>query len=111
MRLLVSQTLTNGRLGGPKKKQFFFSHECIDYEIVVEQCGERQITISSPEKNTTRNLLNVYYSLDTLLMLFDGQFYSVNRALENNQDVTHSFQCRTLPSYKSADFMIDTRNI
>lgn len=111
MRLFLSQAPENGRLGGPKEKQFVFSYKDIDYEITVEQCGKRQITISSPEIATTENLLYVFYSLETLLMLFDGQFYPINSVFENSQEITHSFQRRTLPSYKSADFTIGAGNI
>ena len=111
MKLFLRQAPENGWLGGPKEKQFSFSYKNINYEITVEQCAERQITILSPEIITSENLLDIFYSLDTLLMLFDGQFYSVNGVFENNVDVTHSFQSRTLASYKSADFMIGADNI
>lgn len=48
----------------------------------------------------------VYYSLETLLMILDGQFYPVVRAFEDSIEIPHSLQRRTLPSYNSADFMI-----
>ncbi|PKM49721.1 MAG: hypothetical protein CVV02_14705 [Firmicutes bacterium HGW-Firmicutes-7] len=111
MKLFLRQAPENGWLGGPKEKQFTLSYKSIDYEITVEQCAERQITILSPEISTSENLLAVFHSLDMLLMLFDGQFYSVNGVFENNIEVTHSFQKRLLPSCKSADFMIGVDNI
>ena len=111
MVLFLSQKPDNGCLRSSSQCQFIFSHEDIEYKITVEQSAVRQITISSsPEKTTSRNLLNVFYSLDTLLMLFDGQFYPVNVALENNVDITPSFQNR-IASYKSADFVIGAGNI
>ena len=110
MKLFVSQTLENGRLGGPKEKQVSFLHDCTDYEIDIKQCGERQITISSSGTNTARNFQNVFYNLETLLMLFDGQFYSVIRAIENDKEVTESFRRRRTPNYKSADLMIGEGN-
>ena len=73
MVLFLNQKPDNGCLRGSSQCQFIFSHEDIEYKITVEQSAVRQITISSsPEKTTSRNLLNVFYSLDTLLMLFDG---------------------------------------
>lgn len=109
MKLFVNQTPEKGVLGGPKEKHFTFSDKDFDYEISVEQCGNRQITISS--SNTIKNLLHIFYSLDTLFMLLDGQFYPINRVLENDQNITHSFQKRALPSFKSADFMIGAGNV
>lgn len=109
MKLIISQAPEKGVLGGPKGKHFTFSDKDYDYEITVEQCGNRQITISS--SNTIENLLHIFYSLDTLLMLLDGQFYPINQVLENDQSVTYSFQKRALPSFKSADFMIGAGNI
>ncbi len=111
MKLFLRQTPETRWLSGPKEKQFTFSYKDIDYEITVEQYVKRQITISSPEITTTKNLLDVFYTLDTLLTLFDGQFYSVDSVFENDTEITHSFQCRTLPSYKTADFMIGAGNI
>jgi hypothetical protein len=111
MKLLVSQAPEKGWLSGPKYKLFSVSFQGIDYEIEIEQCLERKITISQLQNDTYHNLLSVLYSLITLLMLFDGQFYEYNRVLENNQEITSSFRHRALASYKSADFMVGSGNI
>lgn len=109
MKLIVCQAPEKGLLGGPKEKHFTFSYKGVDYEIAVVQCGYREIDISST--NTLKNLRHIFYSLDMLLMLFDGQFYPIKHVMENEQDVTDCFQKRTLPSFKSADFMIGGGNV
>jgi hypothetical protein len=60
MKLFLRQAPENGWLSGPKEKQFTFSYKDIDYEITVGQYIKRQITISSPEITTTKNLLDVF---------------------------------------------------
>lgn len=110
MKLTIKQRPENGFLGGPKNRYFSVCHEGITYEIAIEQCGERKITITSPEGGTYNNALEVYYTLETLLMLFDGQFYPVVSAFDGDTEVTSSWKRRALPCYHSADFMVGTGN-
>lgn len=98
----------NGFLGGPKTKAFAVSINDMGYEVTIDQLGQREITISSSSDNYD-NLLSVYYNLETLLMLFDGQFYPVIKAFDG-ADITNSWNKRSLPCYSSADFMIGVSN-
>lgn len=111
MELTIAQKPEIGFLGGPKDKCFQVCHNSINYTVIINQCGERQITLKSCEDGTIRDMLYVYYSLETFLMLLDGQFYPVISAFENDIEITHSWKKRTLPSYHSANFMIGTENI
>ncbi|MCQ2470410.1 MAG: hypothetical protein MJ147_00050 [Clostridia bacterium] len=111
MNLTVKQKQSqNGFLGGPKMAKLLFDKNNIEYEIYIEQCGIRTITIKSNSEIVYEDLLEVYYSLETLLMLFDGQFYPIVSVFEDDVEVTCSWIKRTLPSYNSADFMIGTNN-
>ena len=54
--------------------------------------------------------LAVYYSLETLLMLLDGQFYPTLNVYNNDTEITYSWKKRSLPSYYSAAFMMGSGN-
>ncbi len=93
-----------------KKNSFSVCYKDASYGIIIEQCGKRKITITSPDSSEYVDTLAVYYTLETLLMLLDGQFYSVVSAFDGETEITQSWKKRALPSYNSADFMIDSRN-
>lgn len=111
MKLVVTQKPVNGILGGPKELTFSMRYGNADYELSIEQCIQRTITIASEGMVAYSDLLKVYYSLETLLMLFDGQFYPVVSAFEDDIEITQSWKKRALPSYSSADFMQGAGNV
>ena len=111
MRLKVIQGLEKGFLGGPKQSNFTFFYNNAHYEIMIEQLGERIITISSFDTHTCEDTLRVYYTLETLLMLFDGQFYPIVSATKNDTQITDSWKQLQLPSHNSADFCLGSGNI
>ncbi len=110
MKLAVVQKPERGVLGGPVVTTFSMSYEGIDYKIAIEQHGERQITIESSTNGSLQELLGMFYSLEALLMLFDGQFYPIIIASDDTGDITQSIKKRALPSRFSADFMRHTHN-
>jgi hypothetical protein len=91
-------------MGGPHVVSFSVPLNKAKYEIRIKQQGKREISIYS-EDGCYDDLLFVYYALETLLMLCDGQFYPVTRAFDGT-DITSSFVERKLPSHTSADFMV-----
>lgn len=111
MKLTVTQKPKNGVLGEPKALKFSMHYGDVNYDLSIEQCVQRTITIASQSQVTYPDILKVYYSLETLLMILDGQFYPVVSAFEDSIEITHSWQRRTLPSYNSADFMIGHGNV
>lgn len=111
MKLIVIQKPENGALGGPKELTFSMRYGNADYALSIEQAVQRTITIASEGITAYSDLLKVYYSLETLLMLFDGQFYPVVSAFEDDTEITQSWQKRALPSYSSADFMRGSGNV
>lgn len=111
MKLTVTQKPKNGVFGGPKTLKFSMHYGDVNYDLSIEQCVQRTITIASQSQVTYPDILKVYYSLETLLMILEGRFYPVVSAFEDGIEITHSWQRRTLPSYKSADFMIGCGNV
>ncbi len=108
MNLSITQQPTNGILGGPKHKGFAVSVNNTAYNISIDQQCQREVSISSPA-GKYEDATSIYYSLVTLLMLFDGHFYPVVNAYDGT-DITESWNKRALPSYSSADFMLGTGN-
>lgn len=111
MKLIITQKPENGVLGGPKELTFSVNYGNANYEVSIEQYVQRTIIIASENKAAYSDLLEVYYSLETLLMLFDGQFYPVVSVFEDSVEITHSWKERALPSYSSADFMQGSGNV
>ena len=110
IELKITQRPENGFLGGPKHVDFTVCHGDASHKITIDQLCERKIVITSLEGCPYKDTLDIYYTLETLLMLFDGQFYPVVSAFENDVEITQSWNKRALPSYHSADFMIGTEN-
>ena len=110
MKLTITERPINGFLSGPKSKSFSVFYKDTTYEINIEQFGGCKITIISSESGTYDNTLDIYYSLKTLLMLFDGQFYSVVSVFDSDIEITQSWQKHALASYYSADFMVGVGN-
>ena len=106
----ITQRSENGFLGSPKHVDFTVCHGEASHKITIDQLCERRITITSLEGYPYKDTLDIYYTLETLLMLFDGQFYPVVTASENDVEITQSWNKRALLSYHSADFMIGTGN-
>ena len=99
-------------MGGPKNKTILICSNTGSYTITIDQYGgSRQISIISPQEGITKAFLSIYYDLETLLMLLDGQFYPVTHVFEDGVDITLSWKRRTLPSYHSADFMLGAQNV
>ena len=107
-KLAVTEAPKSGLLGGPHCVQFDFDYENATFEIAVEQYGVRTITILAPGNIATDKLLDVYYNLRIFLLLLDGQFFQIQKAIENDVEITDSLIKRELPCYDSADFMIGT---
>lgn len=108
MNLSITQQPINGILGGPKHKDFAVSVNNTAYNISIDQQCQRELSISSPA-GKYEDATSIYYSLVTLMMLFDGHFYPVVKA-HDGTDITESWNKRALPSYSSADFMLDSGN-
>jgi len=104
LKLEITQHPLSGFMGGPHIVSFSVPLNKAKYEIRIKQQGKREISIYS-EDGCYDDLLFVYYALETLLMLCDGQFYPVTRAFDGT-DITSSFVERKLPSHTSADFMV-----
>lgn len=77
MRLTVTQKPKNGVLSGPKALKFSMHYGAVNYDLSIEQCVQRTIMIASQSQVTYPDIQKVYYSLETLLMILDGQFYPV----------------------------------
>lgn len=110
MKLTITQKPKDGFLGGPKGNSFSICHNTVNYEININQCDGQRTTIVSSESGTYADTLDICYSLESLLMLFDGQFYPVVSVFDGDTEITQSWKQRTLPSYSSADFMIGSGN-
>ena len=110
MNLTIIQAPDNGILGGPFQKEFIVTDGGIDYTVSVEQMGVCKIEILSDAPCDTKSVLSIYYRMVSLLMLFDGEFYSIIEAREDGVDITASMRKRELASYKSADFMRGAEN-
>ena len=108
MDLSITHQPQNGILGGPKHKYLTATVNNVSYDISIDQQCHREITISSCA-GKKEEMLSIYYSIVTLLMLFDGQFYPVVKAYDG-ADITASWNKRALPSYTSADFMLGLGN-
>ena len=108
MQLTMTLQPQEGFLGGPHDTCFSVTINNKVFDISINQIGKRDITISS-ENCSSEEAFSVYYALDTLLMLFDGQFYPVVEVFDGT-DTTDDWKKQILPSHTSADFMITTAN-
>lgn len=108
MVLVITQKPSNGFLGGPRNCSFSVRIKDVDYTITIEQLVIRIISIET-NNGSYDDTLDIYYALEELLMLFDGQFYPVISA-NDGADITVSWKKRNLPNRISADFMIGTTN-
>ena len=106
MILTVNQKLDNGILAGPKEHVINLVRDSVDYKILINQGPHRTISISAEVAASYKQLLGVFYDVETLLMILGGKFIPVESVFENEVEVTHSWKKRTLPSYRSADFMM-----
>lgn len=104
MKLVVVQFPNNGYLGGPESASFSISLNNNECSITINQLGKREIIIEAIPGNY-KDVLSVYYSLVSLLMLLDGQFYPIQSAFDGT-DITSSFKQRELECYSSADFIL-----
>lgn len=108
MELVIIQQPENGILGGPKDKSFLISLNNANYDIAIKQLCQREIFISTND-GIYEDMLSVFYTLETLLMLFDGHFYPTIKAFDGTE-ITSSWNKRSLSSYRSADFMLGSGN-
>ena len=94
--------------------QFNLKKNTIVYDIAIEEDDKRKITILSKDSPTYPELFQVYYDIERLLMIFEGQFHSIEKAYKNGIEITDSFRKRALESYTSAysmNFMINESNV
>lgn len=91
--------------------QFNLKKNTSVYDIAIEEDDKRKITILSKDSPTYPELFQVYYDIERLLMIFEGQFHSIEKAYENGIEITDSFRKRALESYTSAYFMINESNV
>lgn len=110
MKIKVNQRPDKGFFGGPKSKEFNVRYNEYDFEIGIQQMGEREITVTCSDPCEYKDYLGVYYHVVSLLMLFDGRFFPITRAFENDIEITDSMKKRALASYSSADFMFYKEN-
>ncbi len=110
MVLKIIQKPTNGILGGSKINEFTLNADGYNFYIKIHQCVQRTISIESHETDDCKYYLNIFYTLESLLMIFDGHFIPTINAFSNDTDITHSWHERTLPSYSSADFVLGLEN-
>lgn len=103
MKFVIQQGFVNGALGGPKDISFVSTFRDNIYKLIVHQDGVRAITVESAS-SSYQDMLHIIYSLQTLLMLFDGRFYPTISA-NDGTDITSSWVKRELACYHSADFM------
>ena len=110
MILKIIQKPTNGFLGGPKYNKFTLRANGFSFNIEIQQSITRIICIDSSESNNYKDYLDIFYSLETLLMICDGHFIPTVSAFEDDIEITSSWNKRRLPSYSSADFMLGAGN-
>ena len=115
MRLVVRKYVENGALSGPKSVRFEYNYNNSIYIIQIEQCRIRKIIIEPVGPISYKDALHVYYCLEDLLELFDGQFFALFDAFEESEekrtDITNAWSQRELSCYESADFMIGSGNV
>ena len=110
MILKIIQKPTNGFLGGPKYNKFTLHANGVSFNVEIQQSISRIICIDSSESNNYKDYLDIFYTLETLLMICDGHFMPTVSAFEDDIEITSSWNKRRLPSYSSADFMLGTWN-
>lgn len=110
MILKIIQKPTNGFLGGPKYNKFTLHANGFSFNIEIQQGITRIICIDSFESNNYKDYLDIFYTLETLLMICDGHFIPTISAFEDDIEITSSWNKRRLPSYSSADFMLGAGN-
>lgn len=107
---ITKKKLNNGFFGGPKAVSFDVIYHNEEYVITIEQCVIRKIRIVSKEHTSIKNLLSLFLSLEILLMLFDGQFYTTVMASDGTTDITDSINQQEAAFFHSADFMLGSNN-
>lgn len=110
MLLRVIQKPTNGFLGGPKNNNFTLHDKGINFNIEIQQNITRIICIDSSDATNYKDYLDVFYTLETLLMICDGHFIPTINAFEDDIEITDSWNKRRSPNYSSADFMLGAGN-
>lgn len=110
MLLKIIQKPTNGFLGGPQYNKFTLHANGFSFNIEIQQSMTRIICIDSTEANNYKDYLDIFYTLETLLMICDGHFIPTISAFEDDTEITSSWNKRRLPSYSSADFMLGVGN-
>ena len=111
MKLTVTQQQNSGVFASTRGVNLIHQSNNIAYTISVMDRDNRQVIVAPISDTTYPAMFGVYYNIETLLMLFEGQFFPTLNVFENNTDITHCWRQRTLPSYSSADFMVGTDNI
>ncbi len=91
-KLKVMQYIENGMFGGPMRKKFDFKYNNDNMSIIIEQDGTRNIVLDSSRTIAMTSIYDCYTSLETMLMLFDGRFYSIEEAkfLDGNKEIVDS---------------------
>lgn len=102
---ITKEKSNNGFFGGPKSITFDVTFQNEEYVITVEQCVVRKIKIVPKTHANIKDLLSLFLSLEILLMLFDGQFYTTLLASDGTTDITDSINQQESAFFHSADFM------
>lgn len=110
MRLKVIQKAHKGILGKKEPVKIQFVYLSNNYILEIIQNVTRTVMITCEGNIKYNDIIEVYYSIESLLMLFDGQFYEISE-VNDGTDITVSFLKKRLACYKSADFMLYTGNI
>lgn len=111
MELMVIQQPMPEIIQKGRYKHFVTQRNSSVYDITIEEGVSRKITISSNDAPPYEEKLQVLYDLESLLMLFEGQFHPVLHVYENGTEITQSWKNRALPSCESADFMKGESNV
>lgn len=105
----INQFIKNGILGSKEDISVPFNFENSEYTIKISQFGFRTITISANKQQELDSFLSIFYLLEKLLMLMEGEFLEVKEykiisdEIETSKQTKDLFKNR-LSLYESADF-------
>lgn len=105
----INQFIKNGMLGSKEDISVPFNFENSEYTIKISQFGFRTITISANKQQELDSFLSIFYLLEKLLMLMEGEFLEVKEykiisdEIETSKQTKDLFKNR-LSLYESADF-------
>lgn len=112
IELHVVLSIENGFLGGPCNYDSCFTYGGHEYRICIEQFGIRRISIACEKPVDCSLLLNIFESIEWLLMMFDGRFMTIKsmeifdseERSEKYSTTIEKYLKGRLKLYNSADF-------